>query len=153
MFLNICSMNQTSDFVHSCSEVRYSLQDEFFFFVRTHRYQKCFCLTWAWHWYHLSAESPPKVLERNDNDSMKIGWLNTHFNYLLKCEKENIMVAPQHFSADIAKSWQGWDMLCKLLQFIDAQKSLFAAHPHGKHCVHVSIGNFVLILLRCIEDS
>lgn len=152
MFLNICSMNQTSDFVYSCSEARYSLQDEFFFFfVRTHSYQKCFCLTWAWHWYRLSAESPPKVLERND--SMKIGWLNTHFNYLLKCEKENIMVAPQHLSADIAKSWQGWDMLCKLLQFIDAQKSLFAAHPHGKHCIHVSIGNFVLILLRCIEDN
>lgn len=62
---------------------------------------------------------------------METGWLNTPFNYLLRCEKESIMVTSEHLSADVAKSGQGCGMLCGLLQFINAQKSLFAPHPHG----------------------
>lgn len=58
---------------------------------------------------------------------MGIGWFNIPFN-LLNFGKGNAMVTPQHPSADIAKSWPGCGMLCKLLHFADAQKSVQLIH-------------------------
>jgi len=62
MFLNICSTNEVSNFVYTCSKARYSLQAETFF--KDRQLPEEFLPRSSITWYHLSVVFTSRTIRK-----------------------------------------------------------------------------------------